>query len=150
MFIISAEDPATPDAMTLMAALSARLSQITGDPGTSSFDADDVRGARALFVVARDAQGTLLGCGAFRPLTADSAELKRMYAMPGTLGVGRAILAHLEQQALALGYTELCLATRRINQHALDFYAKHGYASIPNFGKYAGNPVSVCLAKRQA
>jgi GNAT superfamily N-acetyltransferase len=150
MFIISAEDPATPDAMTLMAALSARLSQITGDPGTSSFDADDVRGARALFVVARDAAGALLGCGALRPMTEQSAELKRMYAMPGTLGVGSAILAHLEQQALALGYTELCLSTRRVNQHALDFYAKHGYTSIPNFGKYAGNPVSVCLAKSLA
>ena len=109
-----------------------------------------MRDARALFVVARDAHGTLLGCGALRPMTQQSAELKRMYAMPGTLGVGSAILSHLEQQALALGYTELCLATRRINQHALDFYAKHGYASIPNFAKYAGNPVSVCLAKRIA
>ncbi|MFZ6750974.1 GNAT family N-acetyltransferase [Undibacterium sp. Ren11W] len=150
MYIISAEDPACPDAITLMAALSVRLSQITGDPGTSSFDADDVRGARALFVVARDAAGKPLGCAAFRPMTQQSAELKRMYAVPGTLGVGSAILAHIEQQALVLGYAELCLSTRRINQHALDFYAKHGYTAIPNFGKYADNRASVCLSKRLA
>jgi GNAT superfamily N-acetyltransferase len=127
--------------------LSAALAAITGDSGRASFDPDDVRVPGALFVVARGASGPA-GCGAFRPLAHDIAEVKRMYARPGTHGVGRALLAHLEAQAATLGYRALWLETRAVNQRAVRFYTANGYAPIPNYGKYAGNPQAVCLAKQ--
>src|SRR5207244_6983831 len=111
----------------------------------SSFDADDVRGSRAIFVVARTADGAPVGCGAIRPMNDKVAEVKRMFAAPGTRGVGSAVLAHLEQEGRMLGYDEFWLETRLVNSNAVDFYQRKGYHKIPNFGKYAGNALAICL-----
>lgn len=144
---ISAADPATPDALALLEELSASLAGITGDSGMASFDPADVRGAKACFVIARDSYGHALGCGAVRPLQRGVGELKRMYARPGTYGVGAALLAFLEQQAGAFGYHALWLETRLVNRRAVAFYQRQGYQLIDNFGKYVGNPAALCLAK---
>jgi ribosomal protein S18 acetylase RimI-like enzyme len=148
MLTIVAEDPATPDAIALIDELSAALAAITGDSGRSSFDPDDVRVSGALFVVARGAGGQAVGCGAFRPLADDIAEVKRMYARPGNQGIGRALLVHLEAKAASLGYRALWLETRAVNERAVRFYTANGYTPISNYGKYAGNPAAVCLAKQ--
>jgi GNAT superfamily N-acetyltransferase len=87
-----------------------------------------------------------LDARALRPLDAGVAELKRMYARPGS-GAGRFLLAALERQALAFGYTAIWLETRKVNEGALAFYAKHGYRPIANYGKYAGRADAVCLGK---
>lgn len=145
---VRAADPGAPEALLLIGELSAVLAAITGDSGQSSFDADDVRGPLACFAVARSAQGVAVGCGAFRPLEAGVAEVKRMYARPGHGGVGSAVLAFLEREAAALGYQALRLSTRRVNARAVAFYAARGYAVIPNFGRYAVKPESVCFEKR--
>ncbi|RZA31010.1 MAG: GNAT family N-acetyltransferase [Lysobacteraceae bacterium] len=143
---ISAADPGSPDALALMGELDAALLAITGDSGASSFDPDEVRGPRAVFLVARDADGVALGCGALRPLLPGVAELKRMYARPGC-GAGAQLLAALEAHARLLGYLEVRLSTRRINVRAVGFYRRHGYAEAPAWGKYAGSEVSVCLGR---
>jgi len=145
---VQAADPGSPDALLLMVELSAVLAAITGDSGRSSFDADDVRGPLACFAVARSGQGGALGCGAFRPLEQGIAEVKRMYARPGHGGVGTAVLAFLEQEAAALGYQALRLSTRRVNTRAVTFYEARGYSIIPNFGRYAVKPESVCFEKQ--
>jgi GNAT superfamily N-acetyltransferase len=151
MLIVGVEDPGTPDAIALVDELSAALAAITGDSGRSSFDIEDVRAARARFVVARNASGHAVGCGAFRPLAdgiADIAEVKRMFARPGNPGTGSALLAFLETEAAALGYRVLWLAARAVNQRAVGFYLARGYALTPNYGKYAGNAEAVCLGKQ--
>lgn len=145
---VHAESPLSADAALLMEELSATLARITGDSGQSSFDAQDVTGDGACFAIARDAQGAALGCGALRPLQEGVAEIKRMYARPGTRGVGSAVLAFLEQEARRLGYRAVWLSTRRVNGAAVAFYHKRGYQVIAGYGKYLGNPVSVCFAKR--
>lgn len=147
MFAIAPADPDSPDAKVLLAELGAALAHITGSDGTASFDSADVRGPRACFLVARAADGSLAGCGALRSLTDDVAELKRMYARPGS-GVGAALLAALERQALAFGYRDVWLETRRVNTRAVAFYEKHGYRVIANFGKYVGRLDAICLGKR--
>lgn len=142
-------EPATgEDARQLLDELSDALAAITGDSGRSSFDPADVQGSRAGFAVARDAEGRALGCGALRPLEGDAAELKRMYARPGGCGVGRALLRFLEEEARRLGYGALRLETRRVNARAVSFYERHGYARIPNYGRYAGLERAVCFEKR--
>ena len=119
--IVSPEDPATDDAQALIDELSAVLAGITGDSGRSSFDPNDVRGEHARFVVARDVDDRAVGCGAIRPLPEGIAELKRMYARPGTAGVGSAVLAHLEAAAKDIGYSVLRLETRQVNHRAVSF-----------------------------
>ena len=145
--IVSACDPEHPDALALVEELSAALAVITGDSGKSSFSAADARVARSLFVVARGEDGALLGCAALRPLDGDVGEVKRMYARPGTQGVGLALLAHVEREAGLLGYRALWLETRRVNARAVAFYQKHGYAQIANYGKYVGRDEAICLGK---
>ncbi len=144
---VSAEDPAGTDAIALVAELSAVLTAITGASGQASFDVSDVRGPRACFALARDAHGRALGCGALRPLDAASAEVKRMFARPGTRGVGSAVLRFLEAEAARLGYVALRLSTRHVNQRAVAFYERQGYRRIPGYGRYAGSEVSACFEK---
>jgi ribosomal protein S18 acetylase RimI-like enzyme len=146
MFAIAPGDPDSADSRTLLAELGAALAAITGSDGAASFDAADVRGVRACFLVARAADGLAVGCGALRPLGDGVAELKRMYARPGS-GAGRFILDALERQACSFGYTAVWLETRKVNGRAVAFYEKHGYCVIPNYGKYAGRLDAVCLGK---
>jgi GNAT superfamily N-acetyltransferase len=145
--IISSCDPEHIDARVLVEELSDALAAITGDSGKASYSPDDARVARSLFVVARGADGRLLGCGALRPLDGDVGEVKRMYARPGTQGVGAALLAHIEQAAAGFGYRALWLETRRVNLRAVGFYLKRGYGQIANYGKYAGRDDAICLGK---
>lgn len=142
----SPADPDSVDARALIAELDAALAAITGDSGASSFDAADVRGSGAVFLVARTAGGAAVGCGALRPLADGVAELKRMYARPGS-GAGRVLLAALERQASAMGYRAIHLSTRRVNARAVDFYRRHGYVDVAAWGKYAGGDRSVCLGR---
>ena len=135
------------DARVLVEELSEALAAITGDSGKASYSPDDARVARSLFVVARGDDGKLLGCGALRPLEGVVGEVKRMYARPGTKGVGAALLAHIEQAALGFGYRELWMETRRVNARAVGFYQKHGYGEIPNYGKYVGRAEAICFSK---
>lgn len=144
---INEADPAEPDAVRLIDALSDALAEITGNSGRSSFDPDDVRGDDACFVLARDEAHRAVGCGAYRFLDEGIAEIKRMYARPEGRNVGAALLAYLETSAKAKGYKHCWLETRRVNARAVNFYRKHGYREIANFGKYAGRAEAICFAK---
>jgi len=147
--VILAVDAACPDAQLLLDALSDALLRINGDSGRSSFDAEAAT-PRGGFYLARDASGALLGCAALRPLgEPDSSigELKRMYARPGSTGVGAALLAHVEAQARRHGYQALHLSTRVANTRAVAFYARHGYVPVLAWGKYVGAAQSTCLGK---
>lgn len=145
---LTREDPGSAECRALMAELSTVLEEITGSSGNASFDADDVRGPLACFVVARDAAGVAQGCGALRPLEPGVAEIKRMYARRNSSGIGSAVLGYLEQQAAALGYQALWLETRLVNRRAVDFYSARRYLRMPNYGKYIGNPLAVCFEKQ--
>jgi GNAT superfamily N-acetyltransferase len=147
--VILAVDAAGQDAQLLLDELSNALLRINGDSGRSSFDVEAAT-PRGGFYLARDASGALLGCAALRPLgEADSAigELKRMYARPGSTGVGAALMAHVEAQARRHGYQAVYLSTRVANTRAVAFYAKHGYTPVVAWGKYVGAAQSTCLGK---
>lgn len=150
---ISPADPDAPDARDLIAELAAELTRVTGHFTATSYAPADAHAPRSVFVIARDVDGgqRAVGCGAIRPVDAEHpavAELKRMYARPGTRGVGHAILTHLEQVAREFGYSEIWLETGVENERAIVFYERHGYARIPNFGPYAGSAAATCLGKR--
>ncbi len=155
-----------PEALTsaaataLIAALNVELSARYPEPGATHFrldPADVAPGAGAFLVARRD--GRPVGCGALRRL-GDAAlvrelgprvgELKRMYVAPDVRGqgVGRALLARLEDEARALDLARLVLETGTRQAEALALYRRAGFAAIPAYGEYAASPAtSVCLAK---
>ena len=142
-------DPDAIEARGLIAELDAALVAICGDSGAQSFDANDVRGPRSVFLLAREVAGVAgvaVGCGALRPIDDDVAEVKRMYARPGS-GAGVQLLGELERRALGFGYRAVWLETRKVNGRAVAFYERHGYRVIPNYGKYVGREDAVCLGK---
>jgi GNAT superfamily N-acetyltransferase len=123
------------------------LQQLTGSSGSASFDVGDVKGERACFAIAYAAGGAAVGCGAIRPLQPGVAEIKRMFALPGSHGAGAAILAFLEEKAAAFGYQHVWLETRTVNKRAVACYLRHGYRHIANYGRYVGRPEAVCFGK---
>lgn len=96
----------------------------------------------AAVVLARADDGTPLGCGALRPLGTAAAELKRMYVVPAARGrgVGRALLAALEELARERGWAMLRLETGPRQPDAVALYERAGYRRIPAFGSYRGAP----------
>ncbi len=101
------------------------------------------------FVIA-ELDGEPVGCGGVRRYSATSAEIKRMYVVPGARGrgVARAILSALEDTARAAGYAELRLESGTEQPEALALYASAGFEPIEPYGYYAGSPRSRHLGKR--
>src|SRR5882724_9331910 len=100
------------------------------------------------FVVAlRD--GEPVACGALQRLDAATAEIKRMYVIPGARGAGwsRVILAELEAEAEKRGCTEVRLETALMFTAAVALYRSAGYREIPAYGEYVGDSLSYCMAK---
>jgi putative acetyltransferase len=94
--------------------------------------------------------GRAAACGAWQPLEPGIAELKRMYVRPAYRGRGiaRQLVVALEEEALAAGYPVLRLETGTYLPAAISLYRSAGYAPIPVYGEYVGNPFSVCFEKR--
>jgi GNAT superfamily N-acetyltransferase len=97
-------------------------------------------------------QGRAVACGAWQPLETGVAELKRMYVRPAFRGRGiaRQLIVALEEEALAADRPVLRLETGTYLPAAIALYRSAGYAPIPVFGEYVGNPYSVCFAKSLA
>lgn len=138
-------------ARELIGELDAELAAAYPEEGANHFrlDPDEVGPGRGAFVVATADSGSPLGCGAVRVIAPDVAELKRMYVRPTGrgLGVGAALLAALEQRAVALGARRLLLETGVRQEAALRLYARAGFRRVASFGEYVDSPLSVCLAK---
>lgn len=112
-----------------------------GEPGTPPSAADV-----SVVLVARDADGTAVGCGALRALGGDAAEVKRVYVVPAARGrgVSKLLLAGLEDAARSRGWTTLRLETGPRQPEAIGLYEGAGYRPIPAFGAYVDAPDAGC------
>ena len=99
-------------------------------------------------LVAYDGE-TAVGCGAFKPLEPQVAEIKRMFVLPEQRGKGIAasILNALEAWAKEAGHSSAILETSEKLLSAIALYKKSGYKVIPNYGQYIGVESSVCMKK---
>ena len=90
-----------------------------------------------------------VGCGAFKPFTETSVEIKRMFVHPDYRGQGIAqeVLTALEKWASELGNKICVLETGQKQPEAIRLYQKSGYLRIPNYGQYANVENSVCMQK---
>jgi GNAT superfamily N-acetyltransferase len=103
----------------------------------------------AVVLVARDDDGTPIGCGALRPLDDGEAELKRMYVVPAARGrgVSKLLLAGLEVEALSRGWTTLRLATGLRQPEAMGLYMRAGYEPAAAFGAHGDEQDALFLAR---
>jgi GNAT superfamily N-acetyltransferase len=148
-----------PTARRLVAALDADLDEryagdtdVEGEPDYAMLNvlSTSVAPPHGVFLVARRG-GVPVGCGALRPHHDGdrTAEIKRMYVVPEARGVGiaRALLAALEDEAVRLGYTRAVLETGIRQQEAMAMYESSGYTLIANYGAYRDSPLSRCYEK---
>jgi amino-acid N-acetyltransferase len=79
------------------------------------------------FVVAEDADGTLIGCGALHVMWEDLGEIRTLIVTDDWLrhGVGRALVETLEANARTLGLTRLFCLTFEV-----DFFMRRGFSPI--------------------
>jgi GNAT superfamily N-acetyltransferase len=90
-----------------------------------------------------------VSCGGWRAHEDGTVELKRMYVRASARGRGlaRAMLAELELTAKRAGHRRVILETGRGQPEAIALYRSAGYTDVPEFGYYAGWPLSVHLGK---
>jgi GNAT superfamily N-acetyltransferase len=92
--------------------------------------------------------GAAVCCGGVKRLPDGSCEIKRMYVVPEARGrgVGRELLAALEDAARALGYAVARLDSGDRQAGAVHLYRTAGYAPIHNFN---ANPVASFFGEKR-
>lgn len=135
-----------PDGAALRAAQRAELDARYGT-STHEYGAAPSAESVSVFLIARDADGNAVGCGALRPLGGGDIELKRMYVAPAARGRGiaTALLHALEDEAAAAGATRMLLEAGDLQPEAISLYSREGYRRIERFGAYVDDPHSVCF-----
>ena len=109
------------------------------DPTQSvTAEPDELTPPHGAFLVARDADGTAIGCGGVKLLDPQTAELKRIWLAPSARGrgLGAELLAALEDAARELGATQGRLDTNAKFESALAMFRTHGWSEVP---AYNGN-----------
>jgi len=131
-------DPASSEAQTCLRhyfdELDARFDS-GFDPNLSlTADVDEMRPPRGVFVVAM-LGGEPIGCGALKFDPVEPPYLKRMWVAPEArgLGVGKRLLADLEQRALEAGGRSVRLETNRSLTEAIAMYRAAGYVEVEPF-----------------
>ena len=84
--------------------------------------------------------GIPVGCAALRAANASRSEMKRLFVRPAArgLGVGRALVSQVLDEARAIGYSEIVLDTLPTMTEAQRLYDQFGFRDIP---PYRANPI---------
>ena len=95
---------------------------------------EDFAPPRGVFLLARRS-GEPVGCGGFKPISAEAAYLKRMWISRQArgLGIGKRLLLELETRAFGIGYSIMCLETNKALHEAQKLYRAAGYVEVAPF-----------------
>ena len=95
--------------------------------------------------------GKLVGVGALRKLDEAHAEIKSMHTLARSrgLGVGKAVVAHIEQFAKDQGVKRISLETGATEpfKPARQLYISLGYQDCEAFGEYVLSEDNACMTK---
>jgi GNAT superfamily N-acetyltransferase len=140
--LIDVIDPSERDARACVEKYYAELARRFSsgfDPAISvSANDDEVSPPRGVFLVVR-LEGAAVGCGAMKTLEPGVAEIKRMWIDPAVRrrGIGRKLLAALEEHAISHGCHTVRLDTAAPLREAIGLYSRAGYVEI---APYNANP----------
>jgi DNA-binding MarR family transcriptional regulator/GNAT superfamily N-acetyltransferase len=135
---ISVCDPRHPDARSCLRAYFSELSHRFDsgfDPTRSISAGDDELIPPAGLLLVATLHCEPVGCGALKFHDGEPAEIKRMWVAPAVrgLGLGRRLLAGLEEHAAANRVTVLRLETNRTLGEAIGLYRAAGYREVAAF-----------------
>jgi DNA-binding MarR family transcriptional regulator len=142
MVRIAIEDPATPDARWCFERYFEELNErfeAGFNPALSiPADAQDLMRPAGILLIARLGDRPV-GCGALKLHGGAPAELKRMWIARAArgLGLGKRLLAELEQFAHGAGATVVRLETNRTLKEAIALYRRSGYVEVDAFNDEA-------------
>jgi putative acetyltransferase len=95
--------------------------------------------------------GELVGVGAIRRLDQHHAELKSMHTLAKSrgLGIGKAMVAHIEEFAKSNGVDRMSLetGTNEAFRPARELYKTLGYERCDAFGDYVLSEDNMCMTK---
>ncbi len=145
---IRVDDLDGPEIHALLAEHLRNMHRISPSGSVHALDLDGLRDPRITFWSAWSGDA-LLGCGALKRLDADHGEIKSMRTAEAwrRSGVGRAMLAHIVDEARHRGYRRLSLETGSQPEFAAAhrLYADFGFVSCPPFADYRPDPHSVFM-----
>ena len=141
---------ADPDEARALLEASHALMRVLFNPEDNHFlSLDALRAPEITFLVARDGDGAVLGCGGLARRDG-YAELKSMFTDEAARGRGiaAAIIDALETRARADGIPWLKLETGNTLEAAHRLYARKGFNLCGPFGDYLDSPASIFMEKR--
>ncbi|MCB7136097.1 GNAT family N-acetyltransferase [Cellulosimicrobium marinum] len=146
---VAFEDPTAPDVLALLQEHLDEMRATSPPESVHALDVDRLRVPGIAFVTARDADGTLLGCGALKQHADGLGELKSMRTAASARGRGVAatVLGFLLDDARRRGTTRVSLETgvEDLFAPARRLYERHGFVACAPFADYTDDPNSVFL-----
>lgn len=147
--IINTESPDQPEVRSMLERLDAYCAALYPAESNHLMDIASLLQGDALFLVARDVDGSAVGCAAL--VNRDGyGEVKRMFVDENRrgLGAGRQLLEHIVIFARMCGLRELKLETGIHQPEAIGLYERSGFTRCAPFGDYSDDPLSVFMEKR--
>jgi GNAT superfamily N-acetyltransferase len=151
--VVRAEPFGSPVAQQLAAAANAVNIARYGSPDKTPIRVEEFDPARGGGFLVCYFDDRPVGCVGFRraeePAPAGTAELKRMYVDESLRrrGLGRRLLAALEDAAREQGYTRLILDTGAQQPEAIALYEYAGFKPIPSYSIYRDSPHNRAFGK---
>jgi putative acetyltransferase len=146
---IIAERPDSEDAAALIDELQAELDPLYPRESCHGYSVDKLIAEAVAFFLIRCDEAPA-GCGGIKLFGTEYGEIKRMYVRPAFRGkgLGASMLEHLADYAREQSVELLRLETGIYQQAAIRMYKRMGFRSIPPFGEYRDDPLSLFYEKR--
>ncbi|MFI5844897.1 GNAT family N-acetyltransferase [Catenuloplanes sp. NPDC051500] len=138
-----------PEAKTVLTAALAELASRYGGTGDDTpMDPDEFTPPHGDFLVGFLDGVPVAGAG-WRAHGDEDAELKRMFTAASVRGrgIGRKVLAAIEESARAQGRKRVILEVGDLQPEAIGMYHACGYERIENFGYYRDEPGCLSFAR---
>jgi GNAT superfamily N-acetyltransferase len=148
-FLVRAVRYDEPEAQAVMTAALAELASRYGGTGDDTpMEPDEFMPPRGGFVVGLLDGVPVAGAG-WRAHGDEDAELKRMFTAASVRGrgIGRRVLAAVEESARAQGRKRVILEVGDLQPEAIAMYHACGYERIENFGYYRDEPGCLSFAR---
>lgn len=145
---IELDRPSRPDVLALLEEHLRHMHELSPPESVHALDVSALQKPEITFWSVRE-EGLLLGCGALKELDRWHGEVKSMRT-PQSLrrrGAGRAVLAHIIEEARRRGYQRLSLETGSMQafRPAWCLYESFGFIHCAAFADYKPDPYSVFM-----